>query len=57
MIGDGNAVMAWTAQNEAGFDFATIGANMREQADFDGFLLVKFKPAPPPPDDPLQPPF
>ena len=23
MIGDGNAVIAWTAVNEAGFDFAT----------------------------------
>ncbi len=57
MIGDGNAVIAWTAVNEAGFDFATVGSNRREQADFDGFLLVKFKPAPPAPDDALKPPF
>ncbi len=57
MIGDGNAVMAWTAVNEAGFDFATVGANRREQVDFDGFLLVKFKPAPSRPDDLLKPPF
>ena len=56
MIEGGNAVIAWTAVNEAGFAFATVGANRREQADFDGFLLVKFKPAPPP-DDPLKPPF
>jgi CRISPR-associated protein Cas2 len=57
MIGDGNAVIAWTAVNEAGFEFATVGANRREQADFDGFLLVKFKPAPVPQDDPLKSPF
>ncbi|KAI93329.1 ssRNA endonuclease [Rhodomicrobium udaipurense JA643] len=56
MIGEGNAVIAWTAVNEAGFDFATVGANRREQADFDGFLLVKFRPAPPA-EDPLKPPF
>ncbi len=49
MIGEGNAVIAWTALNEAGFSFATVGANRREQADFDGFLLVKFKPSPVPP--------
>ena len=53
MIGDGNAVLAWTALNEAGFDFATVGANRREQADFDGFLLVKFQPPP----APTEPPF
>jgi CRISPR-associated protein Cas2 len=57
MIGDGNAVIAWTALNEAGFDFDAVGANRREHADFDGFLLVKFKPAPPSADDPLKPPF
>ncbi len=57
MIGDGNAVIAWTAINEAGFDFATVGANRREQVDFDGFLLVRFTSAPSPPDDPLKPPF
>jgi CRISPR-associated protein Cas2 len=44
MVGDGNAVIAWTAQNEAGFSFEAVGANRREAADFDGFLLVKFKP-------------
>jgi CRISPR-associated protein Cas2 len=46
MIGNGNAVIAWTALNEAGFSFETIGANRREQAEFDGFLLVKFRPSP-----------
>ena len=53
MIGDGNAVLAWTALNEAGFDFATVGANRREHADFDGFLLVKFQPPPSPADPPF----
>ena len=57
MIGDGNAEIAGTAINEARFDFATVGANRREQADFDGFLLVRFTPAPSPSDDPLRPPF
>ncbi len=44
MIGEGNAVIAWTALNEAGFSFETVGTNRREEADFDGFMLVKFKP-------------
>jgi CRISPR-associated protein Cas2 len=48
MVGEGNAVIAWTAQNEAGFSFEAVGRNRREAADFDGFLLVKFKPEPPP---------
>ena len=56
MIGDGNAVIAWTALNEAGFSFETVGANRREPADFDGFLLVKFKP-PPTGAGGAQPPF
>ncbi len=48
MVGDGNAVIAWTAANEAGFCFEAVGSNRREPADFDGILLVKFKPEPPP---------
>jgi CRISPR-associated protein Cas2 len=44
MIGEGNAVIAWTALNEAGFAFDAVGPNRREPADFDGFLLVKFMP-------------
>jgi CRISPR-associated protein Cas2 len=50
MIGEGNAVIAWTALNEAGFSFETVGSNRREEADFDGFMLVKFKPPPIPPE-------
>lgn len=42
----GNAVMAWTASNESGFDLATLGANRRIPIDFDGLKLVSFAPAP-----------
>ncbi|MBU2755757.1 type I-E CRISPR-associated endoribonuclease Cas2 [Acidithiobacillus sp. CV18-2] len=43
-IGDGNAVMAWRANNEAGFDFITIGQNRRTPAEMDGAKLVSFLP-------------
>ncbi len=46
MIGGGNAVIAWTAQTDSGFQFECIGENRREPADFDGLTLVRFKPAP-----------
>lgn len=42
-IGDGNAVMAWDAPNDAGFEFETCGANRRVPIDFDGFRLVAFE--------------
>ena len=45
-IGEGNAVIAWTAQNDAGFEFDTCGANRRIPVDLDGFRLVSFHPAP-----------
>jgi CRISPR-associated protein Cas2 len=44
-IGEGNAVIAWAAANDAGFEFDTCGANRRVPADFDGFRLVSFLPA------------
>lgn len=47
MIGDGNAVIAWTAPTDSGFAFDAIGENRREPADFDGLTLVRFKPSPP----------
>lgn len=47
-IGDGNAVIAWTAPNDAGFAFDTCGANRRIPVDFDGFDLVAFQPPAPP---------
>ncbi len=43
-IGDGNAVMAWRANNEAGFDFVTLGTNRRIPVDLDGAKLVSFLP-------------
>ena len=43
-IGEGNAAIAWSAPNDAGFDFDTVGTNRREPADFDGFKLVRFHP-------------
>ena len=44
MIGDGSAVIAWSAPTDSGFAFECVGANRREPADFDGLTLVKFKP-------------
>ena len=43
-IGDGDAIMAWAAANDAGYDFDTCGANRRIPADLDGFKLVRFTP-------------
>ncbi len=43
-IEDGNAVMAWSARNESGFEFRTLGANRRIPCDFDGLKLVSFLP-------------
>ncbi len=43
-IGDGNAVMAWRASNEAGFDFVTLGQNRRVPVELDGAKLVSFLP-------------
>jgi len=41
---DGNAVMVWKAQNEAGYDFVTLGNNRRMPIDMDGVNLVSFLP-------------
>ena len=41
---DGNAVMVWKAQNEAGYDFVTLGDNRRMPIDMDGVNLVSFLP-------------
>lgn len=43
-IEDGNAVMAWRTNNEAGFDFVTLGANRRVPVEIDGVKLVSFLP-------------
>jgi CRISPR-associated protein Cas2 len=41
-LNDGNAVMAWNATNEAGYDFVTLGDNRRMSVDMDGVKLVSF---------------
>jgi CRISPR-associated protein Cas2 len=43
-IGDGNAVVAWHATTEAGFEFRTVGTNRRVPVDLDGASLVSFLP-------------
>ncbi|MDP3671575.1 MAG: type I-E CRISPR-associated endoribonuclease Cas2e [Telluria sp.] len=43
-IEDGNAVLAWRASTEAGFDFLTLGANRRMPVEMDGAMLVSFSP-------------
>lgn len=43
-IEGGNAVMAWRTNNEAGFDFMTLGANRRMPVEMDGAKLVSFLP-------------
>lgn len=43
-IGSGNAIAAWTAANESGFELATAGPNRRVPVDFDGLKLVSFGP-------------
>ena len=44
LIGDGDAVLAWSTPNDAGFDFETFGMNRRMPVDFDGLKLVAFSP-------------
>ena len=55
MIESGNAVIAWSAANDSGFEFEAVGDNRRLPVDFDGLTLVKFKPVPPP-LEPKKPP-
>lgn len=43
-IEDGNAVIAWSAPNDAGFQFETCGKNRRVPVDLNGFRLVSFGP-------------
>jgi CRISPR-associated protein Cas2 len=45
-IGDGNAVMAWKAPSDAGFEIATCGFARRDPVDLDGLKLVRFRPPP-----------
>lgn len=41
-IEEGNGVIAWTAPNDAGFEFDTCGRNRRIPTDLDGFRPVEF---------------
>lgn len=43
-IEEGNAVMMWRTNNEAGFEFLTLGANRRTPTERDGVRLVSFHP-------------
>jgi len=40
----GNAVLAWNAPTEAGFDFMTCGSNRRIPVELDGLKLCSFLP-------------
>lgn len=51
IIEDGDAVMAWDAATDQGYDFATVGHNRRTPVDFDGLKLVAFAPKPPIPSE------
>jgi len=44
MTPDGNAVMAWSATTESGFEFVTFGPNRRIPVELDGLRLVSFLP-------------
>lgn len=44
LIEEGDAVIAWAAANDAGFDFETTGASRRMPVVFDGLKLVAFHP-------------
>lgn len=41
---DGNAVMVWQTNTEAGYDFMTLGKNRRIPKEMDGVKLVSFLP-------------
>ncbi len=51
LLGDGSAVIAWSAATDAGFSFETAGKSRREPKDFDGLTLVQFAPQLPLLDD------
>ena len=45
-VSEGNVVMAWSTNNEAGYAFDTCGVNRRIPILIDGFPLVSFLPIP-----------
>ena len=46
LIEQGDAIIAWAAANDAGYDFDTCGVNRRTPTDLDGMKLVRFLPPP-----------
>lgn len=42
LLGEGSAVIAWSAPTDSGFAFECAGPNRREPVDFDGLTLVRF---------------
>ncbi len=57
MIGEGNAVIIWSAPTDSGFAFDAIGENRRQPADFDGLTLVRFSALEPATAGQLGPPI
>ena len=51
---EGNAVMAWSTPDEAGFEFRTLGPNRRIPIDLDGARLVSFLPPEPDSEDDID---
>ena len=43
-IAGGDAIIAWAAPSDAGYDFDTCGTNRRSPVDLDGMKLVQFSP-------------
>lgn len=41
---DGNAIMIWSTNSEAGYDFKTLGDNHRIPREMDGIKLISFVP-------------
>lgn len=41
---NGNAVLAWPARTESGYEFQTLGQNRRHPIDYDGLRLVAYRP-------------
>jgi CRISPR-associated protein Cas2 len=47
LLGDGSAVIAWSAPTDSGFCFDALGTNRRMPVDLDGLTLVAFDAQPP----------
>ena len=41
-VDSGSAIMAWSTNNESGFDVTTLGPNRRIPVEMDGIKLVSF---------------